>query len=122
MAAPPRKRRLSPQPRRAIQLLELLSSSPHGATEALLVRVHGFNSDMITGLIRAGLATASRETMKAGAKPIEVVRLQITNAGRSAIESWPHAWPPFDRERGGLYGAGARSFQGFLAGVSDFGW
>jgi hypothetical protein len=86
MAMPPRKRRLSPQPRRAIELLELLSSSPHGATEALLVRAHGFNSDMVTGLVRAGLATAERETMKAGAKPIEIVRVRITDNGRKAIE------------------------------------
>ena len=86
MATPPRKHRLSPQPRCAMELLKLLSSSPHGATEALLVRAHGFNSDMITGLVRAGLATAERETMKAGAKPIEVVRVRITDAGRQAIE------------------------------------
>jgi hypothetical protein len=86
MVTPPRKRRLSPQPRRAIELLELLASSPHGATEALLVRAHGFNSDMITSLVRAGLATAERETMKAGAKPFEVVRVRITDNGRKAIE------------------------------------
>jgi hypothetical protein len=41
---------------------------------------------MLAGLVRAGLATAERETMKAGAKPIDVVRLQITAAGRKAIE------------------------------------
>ena len=81
-----RKRRLSPQPRRTLELLKLLASSPHGATEALLVRAHGFDSDMIAGVVRAGLATAERETMKAGVKPVEVVRLQITAAGRKAIE------------------------------------
>jgi hypothetical protein len=41
---------------------------------------------MIAGVVRAGLATAERETMKAGAKPIEVARLRITAAGREAIE------------------------------------
>jgi len=81
-----RKRRLSPQPRRTLELLKLLESSPHGATEALLVRAHGFDSDMVAGLLRAELATAERETMKAGAKPVEVARLQITAAGRKAIE------------------------------------
>jgi hypothetical protein len=40
---------------------------------------------MIAGLVGAGFATAERETMK-GAKPVEVVRLQITAAGRKAIE------------------------------------
>jgi len=81
-----RKRRLSPQPRRTIELLKLLASSPHGATEALLVRVHGFDSAMVAGLWHAELATAERETMKAGANPVETVRLQITAAGRKAVE------------------------------------
>jgi hypothetical protein len=81
-----RKRRLTPQPRRTLELLRLLASSPHGATEALLVRVHGFDSDMVGGVVRAGLATAERETMKAGIKPVEAVRLRITAAGREAIE------------------------------------
>jgi hypothetical protein len=80
-----RKRRLSPHPRRARELLELLAISPCGATEALLVRAHGFNSDMITDLVRSGLATAERETTKAGAMPAEVVRVRITAAGRQAL-------------------------------------
>jgi hypothetical protein len=69
-----------------LELLKLLASSPYGATEALLVRVHGFDSDMICRIVRAGFATAQSETIKAGAKPVEVVRLQITAAGRNAIE------------------------------------
>jgi hypothetical protein len=81
-----RKRRLNPQPRRTLKLLKLLASGPHGVTEALLVRVHGFDSDMVAGLLQAGLATAERETMRAGAKPVEAVRLRITAAGRMAIE------------------------------------
>ena len=81
-----RKRRLSPQPRRTLELLKLLESNPHGATKALLVRVQGFDSDMVARLVRAGLATAERETMKTGAKQVEVVRLKITAAGRKAIE------------------------------------
>jgi len=81
-----RKRRLNPQPRRTLELLKLLGSSPHGATEALLVRAHGFESDMITGLVRAGLAAAEREALNAGGKTIEVVRLRITETGRRAIE------------------------------------
>jgi len=39
-----------------------------------------------SGLLRAELATAACETMKTGAKPVEVIRLQITAAGRKAIE------------------------------------
>jgi hypothetical protein len=82
-----RKRRLSPQRRRTLELLKLLACSPHGATEAPLVRVHGFDNDMVTGLVRAGLATAERETMTAGARPVEVVRLKIAAAGRKAIKA-----------------------------------
>ena len=80
------KRRLSPHPRRTLELLALLGSSPHGATEALLMRAYGFTGDMITDLVRSGLATSERETTSAGAGPIEAVRLQITAAGRKAIE------------------------------------
>jgi hypothetical protein len=81
-----RKRRLSPQPRRTLELLTLLGSSPHGATEALLVRAYGFTNDMIIDVVRAGLATAERETMNAVAGPAEAVRLRITAAGSKAIE------------------------------------
>jgi hypothetical protein len=83
---PLRKCRLSPQPRRALELLKLLASSPHGATKKLLVVVHGFDTDMIAGHVRAGLAAEERDVMKAGGKTIEVVRIRITEAGRKAIE------------------------------------
>ncbi len=80
-----RKRRPSPQPRRTQELLKLLASSPHGATEALLVRAHGFDGGMIAGVVRAVFVTTEREATKAGAKPVEVVRLRITAAGRKAV-------------------------------------
>ena len=41
---------------------------------------HGFDSDMIAGLVHSGLAR--RENMKAGSRAIEVVRIRITGAGR----------------------------------------
>ena len=71
---------------RALELLELLADSPHGATEALLVHGYGFDIDMIAELVRVGFASAEHETMKAGVRPIEVVRVRITDTGRSAIE------------------------------------
>jgi hypothetical protein len=80
-----RKRRLNPHPRRTLELLEMLSISPCGATEALLMRAHGFNSDMITDLVSAGLAIAERETTTTGAMPAEVVRIRITAAGQQAL-------------------------------------
>jgi hypothetical protein len=39
------------------------------------------------GPVRAGLATAELEITKAGAKPVEVVRVRITAAGRNAIQA-----------------------------------
>jgi hypothetical protein len=78
-----RKRGPSPHPRRVLELLMLLGSSPHGATEALLVRAYGFTSDMIADLVRAGLAASEREVMNAGVGP--AIRLRITAAGRKAI-------------------------------------
>jgi hypothetical protein len=81
-----RKHPLSPQPRRLLEMLMLLASSPHGVTEALLVRAHGFTRDMTADLVHAGLATAERETMSSGARPVEAIRLRITATGRKAIE------------------------------------
>ena len=80
-----RKRRPGPQPRRTLELLTLLGSSPHGATEALLVRTYGFTSDMIVDIVGAGLAIQDRETVDSSAGPLEAVRLRITAAGRKAI-------------------------------------
>ena len=68
------------------QVLELLAGRPHGVTERLLVLAHGFDSDMIAGLVHEGLVAAKRESMKADGKTIEVVRFRITDAGRKAIE------------------------------------
>ncbi len=80
----PLKRRLSPEERRA---LELLASNPNGATEELLVHDHSFTRRMLTGLVDDGLVTARRQSIKAtGARTFEVVRMMITDAGRRAIE------------------------------------
>ncbi len=77
-----RKHRLSPEQREA---LELLASDPEGATEELLVLVHGFDGDIIAGLVHSGLAMARRGNMKAGDRSIEVVRIRITGAGGNAL-------------------------------------
>ena len=82
MATSPPKPRLTPEPRDA---LELLASDPQGATEELLVLAHGFDGDMIAGLVHSGLAMGRRENMKAGDRAIEVVRIRITGAGRAAL-------------------------------------
>jgi hypothetical protein len=82
IASSPRKPRLSAEQRQA---LELLAGDPQGATDELLVLVHGFDSNMIADLVESGLAAARLENMKAGSRAIEVVRIRITGAGRDAL-------------------------------------
>ncbi len=83
MVVPPRNR-LSTQQRRS---LELLAGDPHGATGGRLVIAHGFETEMLAGLVHEGLATAIvGESDNAHGKTIEVVRIMITDAGRRALE------------------------------------
>jgi hypothetical protein len=64
--------------------LRLLAGSPLGVTEAIMP-AHGFTMEMLTVLVRDGLTTATPETVHAGKRPIEVVRVRITDAGRLAL-------------------------------------
>jgi hypothetical protein len=70
-----------PQIRRK-RALSLLANSANGCTEARLLS-RGFTREVISGLIRDGLATAS--TGRVGRAPVEVVRIKITEAGRAAL-------------------------------------
>jgi hypothetical protein len=74
--------RISSEQERA---LKLLASSPHGINEELFIRSYGFSRGVLASLVRRRLAAADREVAMAGGKAIEVVRLRITAAGRSAI-------------------------------------
>jgi hypothetical protein len=77
-----RRRRLSAERRRALQLL---ASSQNGITEVLLL-AHGVTPHMLARLLRSGLATIQRETFKAGDRTIEIGRITITDAGLRALE------------------------------------
>jgi hypothetical protein len=81
MAVPPRKRLINPEQRRALQLL---ASSPYGATDDVLMLARGFTRRTLARLVRAELTTARRHAIKAGARMIN--RITITDAGRNAIE------------------------------------
>ena len=70
-----------PQIRRQ-RALSLLADSADGRTEARLLS-RGFTREVISGLIRDGLATASNG--RVGRAPVEVVRIKITDAGRAAL-------------------------------------
>ena len=82
MAMSAGKSELSADRRRA---LRLLAGSSQGCTEAILL-AHGFTIEMLIVLVRDGLATATPETVHAGRRPIEVVRMGITDAGRQALD------------------------------------
>jgi hypothetical protein len=79
----PRRRRLSAQRRQALQLL---ASSQSGITETLLF-ADGVTPHMLGRLLRSGLATIQRETIKSGDQTIEIGRIMITDAGRRALET-----------------------------------
>jgi hypothetical protein len=81
-----RRNRRPPVTRR--RALELLAASRDGCTEAIML-AHGFKVEMLADMIRAGLATAKIEHMVAGNRPMEVVRVRITDAGRQVLTPKP---------------------------------
>jgi hypothetical protein len=78
----PQKRRLGRNQRRALEILA--DTGPRGVTEAALL-VQGFRTSMLAGLVRDGLAMVVTEPVRAGGQTIEVVRIRITDSGRTAL-------------------------------------
>ena len=76
-------RRFGRERRRA---LKVLADVPRGIREEVLLLVHGFSIEMLSGLVKAGLAIVATETrtMRPGVT-IETERIRITEAGRKAI-------------------------------------
>jgi hypothetical protein len=74
--------RLTAEQRLALAMLA--GAGGNGATQALL-SAHGFDASMITGLVSHGLATITAEKVRAGRKPVTVVQVRITDAGRAAL-------------------------------------
>jgi hypothetical protein len=72
------------------RLLEMLDGSADGSTDAVL-RAHGFELDVLISLVSAEFATATPERVFGAGKPVEIPRVQITDAGRRALA---------DQERG----------------------
>jgi hypothetical protein len=73
--------KLSDERRRALQLM---ARSPNGCTEALMM-AYGFPIAMLGDLVMAGLAVATPQETSAGRKPMLVVWMTITEAGRKAM-------------------------------------
>ena len=68
--------------RRALEMLA--DAGFRGCTGATLLD-HGFDIDMIADLVLEGFATANQETLRIGRRKVQVARVRITNAGRSAL-------------------------------------
>jgi hypothetical protein len=62
----------------------IIGARPDGYTESIMM-AHGLNDEVLTDLVRDGLATAQPETVHAWRRPIKVVRVRITDAGRQAL-------------------------------------
>jgi len=68
--------------RRALTLL--VGCGVEGCTEAVML-AHGFTTDNLVELVRAGLASATPTRMRAGRDVMEVTTLRITDKGRQAL-------------------------------------
>ena len=75
--------RLTEEQRRA---LELLSRSQGSGCTRLLWVAHGFRLATLVSLVRDGLADVQAEAVSEGSRTIEIVRIRMTGAGRTAIE------------------------------------
>jgi hypothetical protein len=77
------KHALNP-PRRRRALLLLAGSTHDGVTEAVM-KAHGFTTEHLVELVRAGLATATPQRVRAGREVLDVVTLRITDKGRLVL-------------------------------------
>jgi hypothetical protein len=81
---PARRRQRQPKPdrRRALELLA--GCGPEGCSEHVL-RAHGFTTEQLVELVRAGLATATPQRTRTGREVLEVATLRITDVGRRVL-------------------------------------
>jgi|RhiMetdeSRZDD1v2_1073273.scaffolds.fasta_scaffold1363640_2 hypothetical protein len=85
MVAPIRTRKHTLNPVRRRRALELLAGcGPEGCSEHVL-RTHGFTTEQLVELVRAGLASATPTRVRAGREVLEVAALRITAQGWKAL-------------------------------------
>jgi hypothetical protein len=65
-------------------LLKLLATAENGCTANLLVAL-GFETDLVVGVVRAGLATSQTQPELVGGCAVEATQVRITDAGRQAL-------------------------------------
>jgi hypothetical protein len=66
------------------EALRTLAGSPSGCTESIMM-AHGFEIGTQRALVRGGLATAERRSVRAGQRLVGINWLAITQAGRRAL-------------------------------------
>ena len=76
--------RLSTEQRRALAMLADVGQ--RGYTDAMMM-AHGFTFDLLASLVRAGLATAAPQRVRASGHMFELMRVRITDAGRRAVSN-----------------------------------
>jgi len=74
---------ISTEQRRALEMLA--DAESRGSTIEMLIE-DGFPAEMVADLVRNGLASMQGDTVNVGGRAIEVIRVQITDAGQRAIE------------------------------------
>jgi hypothetical protein len=77
-------KRISAEQRRALAMLANAGQSE--CTDGFLM-AQGFTVDVLASLVRAGLATATPQRVRAGGKLIEVAKVRITDAGRQVVSN-----------------------------------
>jgi hypothetical protein len=50
-----------------------------------ILLAHGFTLPLLLKIVRAGLATASSDRMRAGKRMLDVTKVRITDVGRAAL-------------------------------------
>jgi hypothetical protein len=74
---------ISTEQRRALEMLA--DAESRGSTIEMLIE-DGVPAEMVADLVRNGLASMQGDTVKVGGRAIEIIRVQITDAGQRAIE------------------------------------
>ena len=67
--------------------LKLFASNADGCTEAIML-AHGFTVEFLVDMVRAGLATAQPERMRAGGQPRDTSRTHAWQSPISRLMGW----------------------------------
>lgn len=74
---------ISTEQRRALEMLA--DAGSRSITIEMLIE-DGVPAELVADLVGNGLASMQGDTVKVGGRAIEIIRVQITDAGRRAIE------------------------------------